>query len=727
MKRRTLREKLRDWSWRFVPVFAALWVARLRALLPPQQRAATAWGRGISVLIPERGTPELLAVTLAHAHAAVAQIDEPTEIVVMVNGAEAALYATLQQHYPDVVWLFSAAPLGFSGAVEAGLRRVRHPSVYLLNSDMRIAPDAIAQLLPYRGPEIFALASQIFFADPTRRREETGWCDFYVDGARTVIYDRDPGTSQVARGSLYAGGGSSLFRTDLLREYMRGSRGYSPFYWEDADWGARAWAEGLECVFVPASVAVHEHRGTIKKLYAAEEIARIVERNALQFELRHHFTNLGGLRAIGHLSTQPPQSRLELCGLGVAAGIARMRGQNDAAKRCGFRYESIVHRCYSPIRPELPTILWVTPFAVFPPAHGGARRIAELACRLRPYVNLILLSDEQQAYTGCAPEDLAAFQLAHLLQARNDKRGQPLEALPVRMRTHAPRALRDKLRKLQQVYGVDLVQVEFMEASLLVEERINGIPFVLSLHDVYLDGGAADAIQRATLRRYDTVLTCSEEDAKWLADLPHQVVANGATDRCEQMPPSPDTKRILFMGPFRYAPNHVGILQFLEYVWPTVRGRHPDAELVILGGSEAVRPQYAHPLLQQPGVRLIAEFVDPVPHLAGCALTINPQQEIRGSALKVAESLLARRVCVTTRHGARGFAELHSPALRVVDDWQAMAAEINLLLSDSAARHQCEQASAEVRDLLSWDGRAAELLKVYRRLLPEKFGKVPGP
>ena len=56
-----------------------------------------------------------------------------------------------------------------------------------------------------------------------------------------------------------------------------------------------------------------------------------------------------------------------------------------------------------------------------------------------------------------------------------------------------------------------------------------------------------------------------------------------------------------------------------------------------------------------------------------------------------------------------------------------MAAEINLLLSDSAARHQCEQASAEVRDLLSWDGRAAELLKVYRRLLPEKFGKVPGP
>lgn len=721
MTRRTLREKLRDWSWRFVPVYAALWLARLRALLPPRERAATPWGQGIAVLIPERGTPDLLAATLAHARAALAQVAEPTEIVVMVNGADAALYTALQQQFPEVLWLFAAAPLGFNGAVEAGLRRVRQPCVYLLNSDMRIAPDALAQLLPYRGPGIFALASQIFFADPARRREETGWSDFYVEGLRTITYERDPGDTDIARGTLYAGGGSSLFRTELLREYVRGSRGYAPFYWEDADWGARAWAEGLECVFVPASVAVHEHRGTIKKLYAAEEIDRIVARNALQFELRQHLTTLGGLRALGHLSTQPPQTQRELCGLGVAAGIARMRGQNDAAKRRGLRYESIVQRCYAPLRPELPTIVWVTPFSVFPPAHGGARRIAELARRLQPFLNLILLSDEQQAYTACTPGDLAVFQSAHLLQARNDKAGQALASLPERMRSHAPRGLRHKLRKLQQEYGIDLVQIEFMEASRLVEERLPGIPFVLSLHDVYLDGGADDAVQRAILQRYDSVLTCSEEDAQWLAGLPHQVVANGATDRCGQMPPSPDSKRILFMGPFRYAPNHAGILQFLEQAWPAVRARHASAELVILAGSEAARPHYAHPLLQQPGVQVIAGFVDPVPYLADCALTINPQQEIRGSALKVAESLLARRVCVTTRNGARGFVALDTPALRVVDDWQAMADAINGLLADTAARHQAEQSATKVRSQLSWDGRAAELLQVYRTLLGDKF------
>src|SRR5690349_14543849 len=106
------------------------------------------------------------------------------------------------------------------------------------------------------------------------------------------------------------------------------------------------------------------------------------------------------------------------------------------------------------------------------------------------------------------------------------------------------------------------------------------------------------------------------------------------------------------MGPVRYAANYAGILQFLEFSLPGIRARHADAELVILGGVEATHAGFASPLLKQAGVKLIAEFVDPSPYLAACALTINPQQEIRGSALKVAESLLARRVCVTTRNGA---------------------------------------------------------------------------
>jgi GT2 family glycosyltransferase len=725
MKWRLLPQKLFN-CWRFIPMYLALRQARQQAkrIPAPALREAVEWGTGISVLIPESGTPDLLQATLAHVSVALTEVEEPTEIIVMVNGAEPELYAELQQRFSNVIWMFSSAALGFNGAIETGLQNVRFPSVYLLNSDMCVAPDALAQLLPYRAPAVFSLASQIFFADPLRRREETGWSDFYIEGDRTVVYEKDPGSGLVARGCIYAGGGSSLFKTALLKEYVRDSRAYSPFYWEDAEWGARAWMEGLESIFVPASKAVHEHRGTIKRRYSAEEIARIVDRNALLFELRHHVADLDGIRFVAHLSGQPRQTQKELSALHIARDVAAMRARNTAVRNAGFLFNSVANRYYFISRPHLPTILWVTPFAIFPPSHGGARRITELAKRLAPHVNLLLLSDESEVYKNCVSEDFSAFTSVHLLKARKDMPGQ---ALRMRMDDHAAKGLRYELRRLQQQHKIDLVQIEFMEASLLVEERLGDTPFVVALHDVYLDGGADDEFQLEALRHFEAIITCSEEDATFLADIPHHVITNGAQDRFAASVESSDKKTVLFMGPFRYGPNYAGILQFLALVWPAVQAAHPDAELFILGGPEASSARFANPLLQQNGVSLITEFVDPEPYLAACALTINPQQEIRGSALKVAESLLAKRICVTTRTGARGFAGLNTEALRIVDTWDEMGAEITRLLDDFDSRHKYECSAADVRNRLSWDGRAEELLQLYQNLLPEKFRNDQNP
>lgn len=227
-------------------------------------------------------------------------------------------------------------------------------------------------------------------------------------------------------------------------------------------------------------------------------------------------------------------------------------------------------------------------------------------------------------------------------------------------------------------------------------------------------------MQLDVLRNYDCVVACSDEDRQWLPDINTAVVGNGAVDRYAASAASPASKQLLFMGPFRYQQNYTGIVAFIEQVWPALRARHPDAELVILGGPESESKRFVAPLLQ-PGIRLVSTFVDPAPILAASALTINPQMEIRGSALKVAESLLARRICVSTTHGARGFDQLDTNALRICADWTAMLNEIDLLLSDDARRHQLEQSSTEVREFLAWDGKARQLLEVYRTLLPMSF------
>ena len=135
MTNRSLLQKLCAWS-RFIPMYIALKYAEQRGRGKPYRRALGQWGTGISVLIPECGTPDLLHTTLAHATAAVAVLTEPAEIIVQVNGADPALYRELQRDYPEVIWRFKKAALGFNGAIETGLKAVRYPAVYLLNSDM---------------------------------------------------------------------------------------------------------------------------------------------------------------------------------------------------------------------------------------------------------------------------------------------------------------------------------------------------------------------------------------------------------------------------------------------------------------------------------------------------------------------------------------------------------------------------------------------------------------
>jgi hypothetical protein len=196
-------------------------------------------------------------------------------------------------------------------------------------------------------------------------------------------------------------------------------------------------------------------------------------------------------------------------------------------------------------------------------------------------------------------------------------------------------------------------------------------------------------------------------------------VPNGANDRLVTATPSLDTSRmLLFMGPFRYQPNHDGIIAFLRECWPAIRAACPDVSITILAGVESVRPEYANPMLQQPGVNLISAFVDPAFWLHHCALTINPQQAIRGSALKVAESILARRVCVSTREGTRGFTNLQGETLQVADNWADMTNCIIRLLQDVDARHALEATAMADRHRLSWQGQAERLLAVYAALIP---------
>jgi GT2 family glycosyltransferase len=708
-------------SWRqrvrLAPLSLATTLASACAPFARARRSASLgpWPPGIGIVIPERDAPDMLREALSAVRNALREVDEPAQVIVVANGAPKARYDALARDYPEVDWQHSDAPLGFAGAIERGLAHVRMGGTYLHNNDMTLDPRALSALLPLRGERVFAIGSQILQASASGRREESGFTDWYVDGGGLRLHHAPPPASVSPH--LCASGGASLFRTALLARYLPASRAYDPFYWEDVEWSLRAWRDGFEVLFCPGSLASHRHRATTSRFYAREELDRIVERNRLLFDARHDPAATAAAVLMDRVCALPYESQRELASPATARGVLgqRIRSRREPQPRvppslvAGAPLRSSYSYCLRERRADAKTALFVAPFAVFPPRHGGARRVAELVRGLKGAVNVALVSDEATLYDARSFADFDGLLDVRLVQRRDIASGPT--GLGARAREHCHPGLVDALRTAIRATDPDAIVVQHAELAPLAQERTGRARWILDLHDAYARADFAEESEYQVfardVARYDAVTVCSAEDATLLSHPRVLVVANGAQIRGVAYAPS-DHAQLLFVGPFRYAPNREGIERFLRDAWPRVRDAVPDARLTILGGDEALALVRGDALFAQAGVEVVGHRDDVPRLLARSTLAINPLAGIRGSAVKLVETLAAGRVCVTTADGARGFADA-APGVVAVPDVAAMVDPIVALLRDAARRHALEVPDPARLDAFGWHHSVARL------------------
>jgi GT2 family glycosyltransferase len=303
----------------------------LRAVFGRSRSRGRDYRHGLTVVIPERNNPDELSVCLEALWRARAAISEPVQVVVVVNGSKTEVYADLRVRFSSFDWIFHPWPLGFAEAVYRGLSIARYQWTYLLNSDVALEERALANVLRERNVDVFAVGSHILLKDTTRFREETNLTRWRINDGLIEAHDVIPDSGETCE-SAYVGGGASLFRTQLLRQYVRASRlAYRPFYWEDVEWGWRARKAGWRVLFCPTSVARHTQRATISRYYSAEEIELITERNRLLFQLRN-VTGAGSvdcvLEAVARL---PEENGTVFASTGVMRSIAISRLWNHLA------------------------------------------------------------------------------------------------------------------------------------------------------------------------------------------------------------------------------------------------------------------------------------------------------------------------------------------------------------------------------------------------------------
>lgn len=703
----------RDPAW--LPLRAGLRLLRaLPAAASRSSRRDPGWQPGLSVLLPDRDRPDLLASSLPALAAALARLDEPWEVWISTSAAAPPRYAALRRQFPNFHWLFSSRPLGFSGAIGRALPRLRYDHIYLLNSDMQLDSQALLAVLALRGPRVFAIASQIHHAEPGVRREETGLTALCEFARPSRLYDAWPGDDPQPREHLYAGGGASLFRRTLLCDYAAASGVYEPVYWEDVEWGLRAWGEGWRVLFCPASVAWHGHRSTVRQVFSEAEIARLFARNGLWFDLRHAAADqLGSAldRVVCASATSAAEARN--AGFALATLAQRWRCRRRSLSSAWFLRDDSLQLGFGRAPRGRPRLLLVTPFALLPTSHGSARRCLELLRGLADQFDLALLSDEGAAYPPGHEAELAAL---CVLWLRID--GRLMESANEDWRARGARhvwpGLRAGLAEARRQFGPQQVLVAHAELLDLGRERAVGEHWSLDLHDVpALSEDAEQCWFEDGLAYYDRVIACSADD---LADLPaaprHDgravLIENGATLR-PGLPPSPvSPPRLLFVGGLRYPPNRVGLQAFLDHAWPRLRGAIPGLRLALAGISAAEAAEYLKGL--DAAIEPLGVVSDLGPLYSAATLCLNPLVATRGSALKVIEALAAGRICVSTREGARGLADAGFAGLRCTPNVEAMVEEILALLADPVRRHRLEQFDAERLATVAWSARARALV-----------------
>jgi GT2 family glycosyltransferase len=236
------------------------------------------------------------------------------EVVLVDNGCTDGAVERLTPT-PGVTVLRPGRNLGFAGGCNAGAAEARGDFLALVNGDLIVEPDALAELVAFaEKPGVGIAQPSIRLSnDPTRLNSDGNevhflgfsWCGSFGEPAAKRTAPR-PITSVMGAAMV------------LRRELWEDLGGFEPHYFayhEDVELCRRCWHRGLELVNVPSAVAVHRYEfgREPSKIYLSE-------RNRLLFVLTAYESRTLTVLAPAFVAVE-----LAAVGGALATGTARMK------------------------------------------------------------------------------------------------------------------------------------------------------------------------------------------------------------------------------------------------------------------------------------------------------------------------------------------------------------------------------------------------------------------
>ena len=651
------------------------------------------------------------------------------EIVVVDNGSSDGSASFVRQHFPQAKLVALDTNLGFGGGSNAGFRAAKNDVVVLLNSDMRVAPDFLAPLLaPFADPKVFAVSCQIFFSDPAKLREETGLTQaWWENGGLRVRHRLDDAVTEPYP-CFYGGGGSCAFDRRKFLELGGFDHLFAPFYLEDTDLGFVAWKRGWKVLYQPASVVFHEHRGTIAKRFSQTTIDLVLKKNFILFcwknihqwpRLWSHFFNVFAGAALSMIFGDSPERAnfsslwrafLQLPGAQRsrqrARSLALVSDTEAFLRPLGGYYRDRFAQL--PLRPDSLGVLFISPYPIAPPIHGGAVFMSQTVHHLarQTDLHLIILLDHEWERAPHEHLELDSGSVEYIVRMEGKQKALG-SIFPHAVTEFANRDLEWLIHRQIYTRRIDAVQLEYTALAQYAMD-FRQLACILFEHDVYFQSigrqlpmmsGALTKVKAAfeylrairyelgMLSKFDRIQVCSPANGDYLASFQPAIASRIDTDlragidtrRYQFQPDDREPFTMLFLGSFRHTPNRVALNWFVSNVLPAVLAQRPEARLVVVGSD----PPPKHSLPDLGNSIELRGFVEEVREpLARYALFVCPILSGSGMRVKLLEAFAAGIPVVSTRIGAEGLAATDGEFAALADDPTDFARHILNLFND---------------------------------------------
>ena len=247
----------------------------------------------VSVVIPNWNGREFLSQCL---DALRAQTFKDFQVVVVDNGSTDGSAAFVQIEYPEIQVIALSANLGFSRAVNIGIRSTSSPYVALLNNDTEADPYWLEALLEALedNPQVGFCASKMLFHNDRTRINSAGLF-FRIDGVgRDIGFGQEDSAWFRQRREVFgACGGAAIFRRTMLDDVGLLDEDFYA-YGEDLDLSFQAQLKGYKCLYVPEAIVYHHGSATFGQaseqavFYGSKNMVNVIVKNMPSALLRRY-------------------------------------------------------------------------------------------------------------------------------------------------------------------------------------------------------------------------------------------------------------------------------------------------------------------------------------------------------------------------------------------------------------------------------------------------------